>query len=68
MALMNQLEGGKIADEVSVKHSNLLQEYSKIYDEKQELVKVLDEMRQELASHKKIINSILNGRINTENG
>jgi len=65
---MNQLEGGKIADEVSsVKHSNLLQEYSKIYDEKQELVKVLDEMRQELASHKIIINSILNGRINTEN-
>lgn len=56
---MNQLEGHKVAEEISVKHSNLMQEYSKIHDEKQELMKLLEEMRQELGSHKHMINAIL---------
>lgn len=59
LALMNQLEGHKVAEEISVKHSNLMQEYSKIHDEKQELMKLLEEMRQELGSHKHMINAIL---------
>jgi hypothetical protein len=45
-------------NEISLKHSNLLQECSKLEDEKQELLKMLEEMRSEIKMNQQNIENL----------